>query len=95
MCVDEQTHQRVDDDQCDDDDGHGHSSIIFFPRGSTMPPVGSAVTGGVRKVPQGATSARGGAPRQGGTVQRGGFGGSGAKGGGAKGGGGKGGSVGG
>lgn len=83
VCVDEQTQQRVDDDECDD--GHGHHSVVFFHRGSTVPPVGSRVSGGSARPPAGASSARGGAPRQGGTV-RGGFGGSGAKGGGGKGG---------
>lgn len=61
VCVDKSTQKRVDDKQCDNNGGGGgRSSFVYFPRGATVPPVGSAVHGGSAAAPKGASVARGG-----------------------------------
>ncbi|SDQ42595.1 tRNA-dihydrouridine synthase [Quadrisphaera sp. DSM 44207] len=92
VCVDEDTGARVDDDECDDDGTRvGGFGWYFLPLGARIPAVGSRVSGGSYSQPSG-TAVRGGAPRAGGTVSadttgrggtvvRGGFGGSGSSGG--------------
>ena len=83
VCVDQETQQRVDDDQCDPDDyetrGSGVGSGFFWyflgtQAGRSYPAVGQRVSGGTYSVPSG-TSVRGGVPQAGGNVPRGGFGG--------------------
>ncbi|ANC30442.1 tRNA-dihydrouridine synthase [Isoptericola dokdonensis] len=87
ICVDPETQLRVDDDLCDEDDddyvssssGGGHY-WYYVRSGSRAPAVGTsyATTGGTydSKTLTG-TTAKGGVSSDGGTVSRGGFGGSG------------------
>lgn len=81
VCQDPITNRRIDDGRCDRGGGYvGGGRWVYFPRGATVVPIGSPMTGGVSSVPPGARSVRGGAPREGGVVTRGGFGGKGGKG---------------
>jgi hypothetical protein len=85
VCVDPQTNQRVDDDECDRD--HYHSGVgsaflwYYLGRSAAVPAVGRTVTGGNFSIPRTGTIQRGGLPVRGGssvksTTTRGGFGGS-------------------
>jgi hypothetical protein len=83
VCVDKNTQERVDDDQCDPDDYENHgsgvgSAFLWYFIGSQVgrgfPAVGQRVSGGTYTVPSGSV-ARGGVPKAGGSVPRGGFGG--------------------
>jgi hypothetical protein len=81
VCVDRRTQERVDDEQCDPDDqaNVGVGGIFFWyflatRGGAFFPAIGQRVSGGTYSVPAG-TAARGGVPRAGGNVPRGGFGG--------------------
>ncbi|CAM3730171.1 hypothetical protein NOZE110980_12755 [Nocardioides zeicaulis] len=86
VCVDPQTQQRVDDDQCDDDsdyDGGGSGFFWYYLAArSVVPGVGSTVSGGTyRGSTLNGTVQRGGLPSTGGSTVRsattkGGFGGS-------------------
>ena len=75
VCVEEETQLRVDDDRCDDDYGNGALAWYYLPLGFRVGGVGQRVTGGSFAVPPGAQVSRGGVPREGGIVSRGGFGG--------------------
>lgn len=92
VCVDEQTEQRVDDDECDDDGTRAGGGFLwyFLPIGRAFPAIGAPVTGGTRTAPP-TTHVRGGLPptagqvstataTRGTTVVRGGFGSSGGSG---------------
>jgi hypothetical protein len=81
VCVDRNTEQRVDDERCDrDDDANIGVGGIFFwyflatRSGAFFPPIGGRVSGGTYSVPS-TTYVRGGVPKAGGNVPRGGFGG--------------------
>jgi len=81
VCVDRTTEQRVSDEQCDPDDeaNVGIGGIFFWyflatRGGAFFPGIGQRVSGGTYSVPRG-TYTRGGVPRAGGNVPRGGFGG--------------------
>jgi hypothetical protein len=81
VCVDRTTEQRVPDEQCNPNDqanvGVGGLFFWYFlatRAGSFFPGVGQRVGGGTYTPPQG-TYTRGGVPRAGGNVPRGGFGG--------------------
>jgi hypothetical protein len=80
VCVDQQTQERVPDDQCDDDHGGGigASPFLWYFIGTTVgrgfPGIGQRVSGGTYSTPDGAYR-RGGVPSAGGSVPRGGFGG--------------------
>jgi uncharacterized membrane protein YgcG len=89
ICVDPETTERVDDDLCDEDDDDYHGSATgtggghywyYVRAGSRAPAVGSsyATTSGTfdSSTLRGST-AKGGVSADGGTVTRGGFGGSG------------------
>lgn len=85
VCVDPQTQQRVDDDQCDDDsDYHGGSGFFWYYLGasSRIPAVGQPASGGTwsGSTLNGSVQ-RGGLPSTGGSsvksaTTKGGFGGS-------------------
>ena len=75
VCVEEDTQLRVDDDRCDDDYGGGVLAWYYLPLGSRVGAVGQRVSGGSFVLPAGAQASRGGVPREGGVVSRGGFGG--------------------
>ncbi|GAA0292364.1 hypothetical protein GCM10009528_06580 [Kineococcus aurantiacus] len=76
VCVDESTHQRVDDDRCDDDGGRvGGLGWVYFASGTRAPALGARVSGGTTTLPKGAALTRGGVPGEGATISRGGFGG--------------------
>ena len=82
VCVDQRTQERVDDGQCDPDDeaNVGVGGIFFWyflaaRSGAFFPAIGQRVSGGTYSVPAAGTAARGGVPRAGGNVPRGGFGG--------------------
>ena len=86
VCFNDQTGERVDDSQCGNSSSDGRSSGIyawyFYSRGASVPGLGqnrSAYPNYTRTVPSGAKAATGYSSK-GGTVSRGGFGGS-AKGG--------------
>ena len=83
VCRDSKTELRVEDDKCSDQGRSSGAYGWYFYHmasgSSSVPPVGSKATGGVTSVPQGASS-KPGVSGKGGTVSRGGFGGS-AKGG--------------
>jgi hypothetical protein len=73
VCADQRTQARVDDDLCDDGGPHGW---YYIPTGSRAQPVGERVSGGsFDPPPPGEEAFRGGVPREGGVVERGGFGG--------------------
>jgi hypothetical protein len=82
ICVNKDTQERVDDNQCDPHDesnGIGVGGLFFWyfvatRGGAFFPPIGGRVSGGTFSVPSG-TSVRGGVPKAGGNVPRGGFGG--------------------
>ena len=81
ICVDRTTEQRVDEERCDPDDeaNIGVGGVFFWyflatRAGTFFPAVGQRVSGGTYAVPSG-TYTRGGVPRAGGEVPRGGFGG--------------------
>jgi hypothetical protein len=81
VCVDRTTQERVPDEQCDtgDEANVGVGGIFFWyflatRAGAFFPAVGQRVSGGTYSVPRGAYT-RGGVPRAGGNVPRGGFGG--------------------
>jgi hypothetical protein len=83
VCVDKETQERVDDQQCNPDDYENHgsgvgSAFLWYFIGSQVgrgfPAVGQRVSGGTYTVPSGSV-ARGGVPKAGGNVPRGGFGG--------------------
>lgn len=81
VCVDSQTQQRVDDDQCDPEGsdrgyggGGGFVGWYFLPIGGRYPAVGAPISGATRSLPAGASVSRGGLAPSGGTVSRGGFG---------------------
>jgi hypothetical protein len=86
VCVDPDTQERVDDDQCDDDsDYHGGGAGFFWyylGASSRVPAVGQTATGGTwRGSTLNGTVQRGGLPTTGGdtvksSTTRGGFGGS-------------------
>lgn len=75
VCVEEDTQLRVDDDRCDDEFGNAGLAWYYLPLGFRVGGVGQRVTGGSFAVPPGAQVSRGGVPREGGVVSRGGFGG--------------------
>ena len=87
VCVDPETEQRVDDDQCDDDSDYNGTGTGFFwyylAARSLVPGVGSTVSGGTyRGSTLNGSVQRGGLPTTGGSTVRssttkGGFGGSG------------------
>jgi hypothetical protein len=83
ICVDPQTEVRVDDDDCDgvdeDYDGTGGGFYWFYiPSGHSAPGVGSRYNRsvGYYKAPSGTSFSKGGVATKGGSVSRGGFGGS-------------------
>ncbi|WP_073154583.1 hypothetical protein [Seinonella peptonophila] len=80
ICVDQRTGERVEDDQCEDEEhSHGGSHVHFFhyyiatQQGGTIPRVGQKPTGGTTIKPQSGTIQKG-APSSGGKIERGGFG---------------------
>ena len=74
VCVDQATQQRVDDDECDDDGRDGVHGWYFIPVGFYAGGIGQRVGGGSFATPSG-SHIKGGVPKTGATVQRGGFGG--------------------
>ena len=82
VCVNKDTNERVDDNQCDPGDqsnGIGVGGLFFWyfvatRSGAFFPPIGGRVSGGTFTAPSGPV-ARGGVPKAGGNVPRGGFGG--------------------
>jgi hypothetical protein len=84
VCVDQQTQQRVDDDQCADErssGGLGASPFLWYFLGTAVggrgfPGIGQRVpAGGTYTTPSTGRYRLGGVPRTGGTVSKGGFGG--------------------
>jgi hypothetical protein len=84
VCVDQQTQERVDDNQCADErssGGIGSSPFLWYFLGTAVggrgfPGIGQRVpAGGTYGTPSSGSYRRGGVPRAGGTVARGGFGG--------------------
>jgi len=83
VCVDPETRERVDDDQCDDDGGGGTGFFWYYLAArSIVPAVGQTATGGTyRGSTLNGTVQRGGLPTTGGSTvksatTKGGFGGS-------------------
>jgi hypothetical protein len=74
VCVDTTTQRRIDDEECRNGGGHAWR---YYPRGSSVPALGSPASGGTSTVPDGLVAAKGGAPAEGGAISRGGFGGGG------------------
>jgi hypothetical protein len=83
VCVDEQTQERVPDDQCDPNGngvgGLGASPFLWYFLGTTVgrgfPAIGQRVSGGTFTAPARGSYRLGGVPAAGGSVPRGGFGG--------------------
>jgi hypothetical protein len=84
VCVDQQTQQRVPDDECGDDrasGGIGASPFLWYFLGTAVggrgfPGIGQRVpAGGTYTTPSSGSYRRGGVPAGGGTVSKGGFGG--------------------
>jgi hypothetical protein len=83
VCVDQETQQRVDDNQCADErssGGLGASPFLWYFLGTTVgrgfPAIGQRVpAGGTYTTPSSGSYRRGGVPSAGGNVPRGGFGG--------------------
>ncbi|GAA1921322.1 hypothetical protein GCM10009737_23520 [Nocardioides lentus] len=87
ICVDPETEERVDDDECDDaDESVGSSSVgsgffwYYLGASSRVPAVGSGVSGGSFRTPSSGSLQRGGLDSGGAdsvrSTTRGGFGGS-------------------
>lgn len=86
VCVDPQTEERVDDDECDDDSDYNGTGAGFFwyylASSARVPAVGSTATGGTYNGSSlNGSVQRGGLPSEGGssvksTTTKGGFGGS-------------------
>lgn len=84
VCIDEQTEERIDEDRCNDDGSPGFfggAGWYFIPIGFPFPAYGGIVGGGTLRpragsVPAYSRPAAGGGTVRGGTVSRGGFGGS-------------------
>jgi hypothetical protein len=82
VCVDEETQERVPDDQCDPDGDRasniGGGAFLWYFLGTTagrgFPGIGQRASGGTFTPPSGSYR-RGGVPAAGGNVPRGGFGG--------------------
>jgi hypothetical protein len=74
VCADQQTQQRVaDDEDCDDRGSYGW---YYIPVGTVAPAIGQRVSGGSFDPPPSAQAVcLGGVPDDGGTIERGGFGG--------------------
>lgn len=74
VCADQQTQQRVaDDDDCDDRGSYGW---YYIPVGTVAPAIGQGVSGGSFDPPSSNQAVcLGGVPDDGGTIERGGFGG--------------------
>ena len=84
VCVDQETQQRVPDDQCGDDrasGGIGASPFLWYFLGTTVggrgfPGIGQRIpAGGTYTTPSSGSYRRGGVPSGGGAVSKGGFGG--------------------
>jgi hypothetical protein len=84
VCVDQETQQRVDDNQCADErssGGLGASPFLWYFLGTAVggrgfPGIGQRVpSGGTYGTPSSGSYRRGGVPAAGGNVPRGGFGG--------------------
>lgn len=83
VCVDQQSQQRVPDNECNDDrasGGIGASPFLWYFLGTTVgrgfPAIGSRIpAGGTYTTPSSGSYRRGGVPSAGGSVPRGGFGG--------------------
>ena len=76
VCADRETQERVEDEQCDDERRGGRHGWYFIPVGGVARPVGTRVGGGTFTAPPASQPVyRGGVPRGGGAVSRGGFGG--------------------
>lgn len=80
VCFNEETGERVDDDQCNNSSSAGRNSGVyawyFYSRGASVPAVGqnrSSYPSATKTVPQGAKTSTGYSTK-GGTVSRGGFG---------------------
>ncbi|MFI2564798.1 Tat pathway signal protein [Paenarthrobacter sp. NPDC018779] len=80
VCFNEETGERVDDDQCNNSSSAGRSSGVyawyFYSRGASVPGIGqnrSSYPSATKTVPQGAKTSTGYSTK-GGTVSRGGFG---------------------
>lgn len=85
ICVDPETEQRVDDDECDDRGRLGVGGWYFLAMGARFPAIGGLASGGSRGVPS-TPHVRGGLPRasaggvststatRGTAISRGGFG---------------------
>lgn len=80
VCFNEETGERVDDDQCNNSSSAGRSSGVyawyFYSRGASVPAIGqnrSSYPSATKTVPQGAKTSTGYSTK-GGTVSRGGFG---------------------
>lgn len=80
VCFNEETGERVNDDQCNNSSSAGRSSAIyawyFYSRGASVPAVGqnrNSYPNYTKTVPQGAKTSKGYSTK-GGTVSRGGFG---------------------
>ena len=72
ICADQQTQQRVDDDDCDESPSYGW---YYIPVGATAPAIGETASGGVfSPTPDDESVCYGGVPREGGEVTQGGFG---------------------
>lgn len=84
VCVDTETEVRVDDEECDDvdDDYHGSGAGFYwyyFRAGSSAPPVGGRILTGTGTYDSSSLSGstkKGGVSSSGGTIERGGWGGS-------------------
>ena len=84
VCVDQETQQRVSDNECNDDrssGGLGASPFLWYFLGTAVggrgfPGIGQRVpSGGTYTTPSSGSYRRGGVPTGGGTVSKGGFGG--------------------
>ena len=74
VCADPQTERRVEDERCEDGRS-GRHGWYFLPVGTRARPVGARLNGGSFTPPPGAAVFRGGVPREGAVITRGGFGG--------------------
>jgi hypothetical protein len=73
VCADQQTQQRVaDDDDCDDRGSYGW---YYIPVGTVAPAIGQTASGGAfNPAPDDEAVCYGGVPREGGEITQGGFG---------------------
>ena len=61
VCMDQKTHERLPDEQCDENRYHHHPGVgwVFFARGRSVPAIGRTLSGYSTQVPKNLTYSKG------------------------------------